>query len=145
MNYAGVDYSGPFHNFDQCLISKQFAIAMNLMTGDMRTADIERARKDESFLALARKIELFEVADLNGWDLRMRIYFQDGSKIEGDGNDIDKRQLSLSWADAVEKFIHVTRGISNDALNRQIVDTINTVETLDSITPLTMMMANKPV
>ena len=144
MNYAGVDYSGPFHNFDQCLISKQFAIAMNLMTGDMRTADIERARRDESFLALARKIELFEVADLNGWDLRMRIYFQDGSKIEGDGNDIDKRQLSLSWADAVEKFTHVTRGISNDALNRQIVDTINTIETLDSITPLTMMMSNKP-
>jgi 2-methylcitrate dehydratase PrpD len=144
MNYAGVDYAGPFHNFDQCLISKQFAIAMNLRTGDMRTADIEEARRDESFVALARKINLFEVADLHGWDLRMRIHFQDGSTIEGDGSDIDKRQLSLSWTDAVEKFTLVTRGISHDALTRQIVETINAIDTLDSITPLTMMLSNKP-
>ena len=143
MNYAGIDYAGPFHNIDQCLISKQFAIAMALKTGDIVMASIERARNDESFLALARKINLREVDDLNGWDLRMRVYFEDGSKIEGAGSDIDKRQLYLSWADAVEKFAHVTRGIRNDADVKKIVDTVNALEMLDSVTPLTLLMIMK--
>jgi 2-methylcitrate dehydratase PrpD len=140
MNYAGIDYTGPYHTIDQCLISKQFAIAMNLKTGDMTFAAIDSERTDPAFLELVRKIELRESQALKGWDLRMRIHLADGAAIEGGGDDIDKGQLYLSWAAAVEKFGQVVRGLLRDADVTRIVDTVHAIETLDSVTPLTALL-----
>ncbi len=143
MNYAGIDYSGPYHTIDQCLISKQFAIAMNLKTGDMSMAGVAKERTNEAFLALARKIALREVEGMNGWDLRMRIHFDDGGTIEGNGTDIDKSQLYLSWPDAVEKVARMTHGIKDQSAVKAMVDTVNRLDALDSITPLTLLMKAK--
>lgn len=140
MNYAGIDYRGPFQSIDQCLISKQFTIAMNLKTGDMRLSQIEKERTDPGFLTLARKIELREAAGINGWDLRMRVYLDDGTKIEGNGDDIDRSQLYLSWSDAEEKFAQVTHGLKNESEMKEIVNTVKALDALDSITPLTRLM-----
>ena len=145
MNYAGIDHAGPFSSIDQCLISKQFAIAMNLKTGDMSVPGIEKERNDPSFLALASKIVLREADDLSGWDLRMRISFEDGSRIEGDGNDIDRHQLYLTWPDAVEKFIHVAHGMKDNTSVDQIIDAVNRLDTLDSVIPLTGLMGENGI
>ncbi len=140
MNYAGIDYAGPYHNIDQCLISKQFAIAMNIKTGDVRAAEIEKERNDPEFLALAKKIELREVGDINGWNLRMRIFLEDGSRIEGNGDDIDQGQLYLSWDTAVEKFLLLAGNIKDRATCERIIEKVKTIETLNSVTPLTALM-----
>jgi 2-methylcitrate dehydratase PrpD len=140
MNYAGIDYAGPFLTIDQCLISKQFAIAMNLKTGDMNMRGIASEWTDESFSSLAAKIVLREVDDLSGWDLRMCIHFEDGTKIEGDGKDIDKRQLYLSWEDAVEKFTCVARDMKDDTAIHRIIDTVHRLDSFDSVGPLTDLM-----
>jgi 2-methylcitrate dehydratase PrpD len=139
MNYAGINYTGPYHNFDQCLISKQFAIAMNLKTGDVRAADIERERNDPEFLALVKKIHLREVDDINGWNLRMRIFLEDGSCIEGDGGDIDQGQIDLSWDAAVEKFLLVTEGIKDRLTCERIIETVKALTTMDSVADLTLL------
>ncbi len=140
MNYAGINHAGPFDSIDQCLISKQFAIAMNLKIGDMRVADIESERRDTSLLELAGKIELREVDDIDGWNLHMQIFFDDGSSIAGDGGDIDKGQLYLSWADATKKFLQITATIKTRSECERIVETVGTLDILDSVTPLTSLM-----
>ncbi|HEV7800704.1 MAG TPA: MmgE/PrpD family protein [Burkholderiales bacterium] len=140
MNYAGIDYAGPFQSIDQCLISKPFAIAMNLKTGDMTFAGMEKERKDPAFLELVRTIKLRESAALKGWDLRMRIRFHDGACIEGTGADIDKGQLYLTWPAAVEKFGQVARGIRSEAEIERIVQHVQALETLQSIAPLTELL-----
>lgn len=140
MNYAGIDYSGPFRTIDQCLISKQFAIAVILKTGDMTMRAVRAQQKDEELLALARKIALRETGDLNGWNLRMRIGFEDGTIIEGDGSDIDRSQLYLSWADAAKKFAQVTQGMLAAGATERIIELVGRMEQLASVTPITELM-----
>lgn len=141
MNYAGIDYAGPYQSIDQCLISKPFAIAMNLKTGDMSFARMEIERTDADFLALVRKIELRESAALSGWDLRMRIHLLDGTRIDGTGADIDQTQLCLSWPAAVEKFGHVASGIKSGVQIERIVREVYALETLRSVAPLMALNA----
>lgn len=140
MNYAGIDYAGPYASIDQCLISKQFAIAMNLKTGDVRYADMDRERVDPDFLALAGRIELRESQALQGWDLAMRIRLDDGTLIEGGGADIDKAQLYLDWPHAVEKFRAVAGGTRSDDSIAAIVEKVRALDTLGSVSELTALL-----
>ncbi|HEX2829867.1 MAG TPA: MmgE/PrpD family protein [Burkholderiales bacterium] len=140
MNYAGIDYAGPYASIDQCLISKQFAIAMNLKTGDVRYADMERERADPDFLALTHKIRLSETAARRGWDLAMRIHLDDGTVIAGSGADIDQGQLYLDWPCAVGKLNAVTRGLRSEETAAAIVEAVKTLDTLPSVAPLTALL-----
>ena len=140
MNYAGIDYAGPYRSFDQCLISKQFAIAMNLKTGDVRYADMERERENPDFLALTGKIELSESGALHGWDLAMRVHLDDGSVVAGSGADIDHGQLYLDWPRAVEKFRAVTRGFRSEESTSAIVEAVRTLDTAPTVETLTALL-----
>lgn len=140
MNYAGIDYQGPFPTIDKCLISKQFAIAINFKTGDMNMADVERERETPEFLELSRKIFLHDATDINGWNLRMNIQMADGSTIKGDGKDIDQGQLYLSWADAKDKFVAVTKGIITDDKAKAIIDAVGGMEKMKSVAELTALL-----
>jgi 2-methylcitrate dehydratase PrpD len=137
MNYAGIDYAGPYRSFDQCLISKQFAIAMNLKTGDVRYTDMERERENPDFLALTRKIALRESGALHGWDLAMRVHLDDGTVVEGSGADIDHGQLYLDWARAVDKFKAVTRGLRSEDSAAAIVEAVRTLDDAPAVEALT--------
>jgi len=68
------------------------------------------------------------------------IELDDGTKIEGNGDDIDRSQLYLSWSDAAEKFAQVTHGLKNEREMKEIVNTVKALDALDSITPLTRLM-----
>jgi len=140
MNYAGIDYAGPYESIDHCLISKQFAIGVILKTGDMTMHAVLANMRDEELLALTRRIELRDADDIDGWNLRMRIVLDDGSVIEGDGTDIDKSQLYLSWPDAVEKFGKVTHGILASKASRSVIDVIGKLERIDSIAEITSLL-----
>ncbi|MDB5867008.1 MAG: MmgE/PrpD family protein [Betaproteobacteria bacterium] len=140
MNYAGIDHAGAYRSFDQCLISKQFAIAMNLKTGDMSYADMERERENPGFLELTRRIQLRESDTLKGWDLRMRIHLDDGRCLEGTGADVDKDQLYLTWPAAVDKFRAVTRGLAAASRAESIVDAVSALDRMDSVLPLTALL-----
>lgn len=140
MNYAGINYAGPYRSIDHCLISKQFAIAVILKTGDMTMPAVRDNQNDEALLALTRKIELRDAEDINGWNLRMRIELDDGTVFKGDGNDIDRGQLYLSWADAADKFARVTNGIVSPQTAGKIVELVGRLETLDSVAPITALL-----
>ena len=140
MNYAGINYAGPYGSIDHCLISKQFAIGVILKTGDMTMPAVNANMKDEAFLALTRKIELRDAEDIDGWNLRMRIEMDDGTMFEGDGKDIDRAQLYLSWADATEKFAKVTHGTLPPKAAQRIVELVGGLEKLASIGEITALM-----
>ena len=140
MNYAGINYAGPYDSIDHCLISKQFAIGVILKTGDMTMPAVSASMKDEELLALTRKIELRDAEDLNGWNLRMRIVMEDGRVFEGDGNDIDRAQLYLTWPDAQEKFAKVTHGILPAKAAQSVVDVVGKLESVGSIAEITSLL-----
>lgn len=140
MNYAGINYAGPYRSIDHCLISKQFAIAVILKTGDMTLRAVRENQADEALLALTRKIELRDAEDIDGWNLRMRIELDDGTVFNGDGEDIDRGQLYLSWNDAAEKFHRVTHGIFAPGVAGKIVERVGKLETLDSVAPITELL-----
>ncbi|MCC6532596.1 MAG: MmgE/PrpD family protein [Burkholderiales bacterium] len=136
MNYAGIGYAGPFHTIDQCLISKIFAVAVILKSGDMTIEAVRREQRDAELLALCRKTRLREAEGMNGWDLRMEIGLDDGSVVAGSGADIDQAHLYLSWPLAVEKFRRIAGAALGDARCRQVVDLVASLESEDSVTPL---------
>jgi len=128
MNYAGIPYAGPFSTVDQCLISKPFAIAAILKTGDLTVESLVDGVNDSELLALAGKIELREVDDLSGWNMRMSIQMRNGKSFDGDGRDIDMSQVNLDWKDAREKFLRTADRIIGATRAAQLVDRIGSLE-----------------
>jgi 2-methylcitrate dehydratase PrpD len=128
MNYAGIPYAGPFTTIDQCLISKPFAIAAILKTGDLTVESLVDGVNNRELLALAARIELREVDDLTGWNMRMSIQMQDGKRFDGDGRDIDMAQVHLGWKDACEKFLKTADRIIGVTRAAQLIDRIGSLE-----------------
>jgi len=133
MNYAGIGYAGPFKTVDQCLISKVFAVAIILKTGDMTIDAVRREQRDPDLLALCSRTTLREGEGMDGWQLRMEIELDDGTVLRGNGDDIDLDHLYLSWPLAVEKFHTVAGQALGEARCHAIVDRIGHLETLDSV------------
>ncbi len=96
---------------DQCLISKPFAIAAILKTGDLTADTLVSGVSDAELCALAGKIVLREVDDLAGWNMRLSITLNHGKRIEADGKDLDLSQVHLGWPDAAAKFLKGARGV----------------------------------
>lgn len=136
MNYAGIGYAGPFHTIDQCLISKVFAVAVILQTGDMTIDLVRRHRDDPDVYALCQRTSLSEAEGMNGWDLRMRVEMDDGMVYEGSGNDIDLDHLYLSWGLAAEKFERIASAALGGDRCRDIVDMVAKLERLESMESL---------
>jgi 2-methylcitrate dehydratase PrpD len=147
MNYAGIPYRGPFHTIDQCLISKPFAIAAVIIAGNMTFDTVRKLQRAAELNALTGKIELAEVAGIDGWDLRMAIELDDGTTLHGDGKDIDQRHLYLDWPLATEKF----RALAGEKLGarrtEEIIALVGGMEKLASVEPITQRLvppARKP-
>jgi len=140
MNYAGIGYAGPFNTVDQCLISKIFAVAIILKTGDMTIDLVRREQRDAEVEALCRKTKLYEAEGMNGWDLRMEIELDDGTILRGDGSDIDQGHLYLSWPLAVEKFSRVVGAVLGQERRDSVVDLVYKIEELDSVSRLTGLL-----
>jgi 2-methylcitrate dehydratase PrpD len=136
MNYAGIGYAGPFNTVDQCLISKIFAIAIILKTGDMTIDLVRREQRDPEVESLCRKTRLREAEGMNGWQLRMEIELDDGTVLQGDGDDIDQAHLYLSWPLAAEKFRRIAGFALGEARCRSVIDLVNKLDELDSVSPL---------
>lgn len=136
MNYAGIGYAGPFNTIDQCLISKIFAVASILKTGDMTIDIVRREQRDPELLAVCQRTSLRETEGINGWQLHMKIELDDGTVLTGSGDDIDQRHLYLTWPLAVEKFHRVAGPTLGEARTRAVVETIGALETLDDVAPL---------
>jgi len=128
MNYAGIPYAGPFSTIDHCLISKPFAIAAILQTGDLTVESLVDGVNDRDLLALAGKIELREVDDLTGWNMRMSIQMQNGTRFDGDGRDIDMSQVNLDWKNACAKFLKTADRIIGTVRAAQLVERISDLE-----------------
>jgi 2-methylcitrate dehydratase PrpD len=140
MNYAGIAYQGPFHTIDQCLISKPFAIAAVLMAGNMSIDTVRRLQKRPELYALTQRIELTEVAGINGWALDMAIDMQDGTTLLGTGKDIDLDHLYLKWDLACDKFRELAAPHLGDARAEEVIDLVGRLEKLDSVTPITQRL-----
>lgn len=143
MNYAGIGYAGPFNTVDQCLISKLFAVAVILKTGDMTIDLVRREQRDPEVEALCRKTRLCEAEGMNGWDLRMEIELDDGAKLRGGGGDIDQGHLYLSWPLAVEKFRRIAGPALGEARSNGVVDLVGKLEDVDSVSKLTALLAGQ--
>jgi 2-methylcitrate dehydratase PrpD len=137
MNYAGIPYRGPFHTIDQCLISKPFAIAAVIINGNMTFDTVCKLQRAPALNALTAKIELKEVAGIDGWDLRMEIELDDGTVLRGDGNDIDRRHLYLGWDLATEKFRSLAAGKLGARRAEEIIALVGGLEKLASVEPIT--------
>lgn len=137
MNYAGIPYRGPFHTIDQCLISKPFAIAAVIIAGNMTFDTVRRLQRAAELNALAGKIELEEVAGIDGWNLRMDIELDDGTTLRGDGKDIDQRHLYLGWELATEKFRALAGKKLGARSSEEIITLVGSMEKLDSVEPIT--------
>lgn len=147
MNYAGIPYRGPFQTIDQCLISKPFAIAAVLIAGNMTFDTVRRLQRAAALNALTAKIELAEVAGIDGWDLRMDIELDDGTVLHGDGKDIDQRYLYLNWELATEKFRALTSEKLGARAAEEIIALVDGLEKLDSVEPITRrlrLLSGKP-
>jgi 2-methylcitrate dehydratase PrpD len=144
MNYAGIAYAGPFQTVDQCLISKIFAVAIILKTGDMTIDLVRREQKDSGILSLCRKTQLREAEGMNGWQLRMEIEMDDGAVITGDGSDIDQRHLYLPWSLAVEKFRRTAGSTLGDKRCSAVIDLVKSLDELDEVSPLIGHFAGAP-
>jgi 2-methylcitrate dehydratase PrpD len=144
MDYAGIPYQGPYHTIDQCLISKPFAIASILMEGNLTFDTVRRRQHDPDLLNLAAKIELTEVGDIDGWNLRMAIEMEDGSVFEGDGSCIDQSHLYLSWDAATVKFRALTENTLGRKRVRDIIELIGNIEQLDGIERVTKLLTPPP-
>ncbi len=136
MNYAGIGYAGPFNTVDQCLISKIFAVAVILKTGDMTIDLVRREQRDPEVESLCRRTRLREAEGMNGWQLRMEIELDDGTVLQGDGDDIDHAHLYLSWPLAVEKFRRIAGSALSEARCRSVIDLVDQLGELDSVSPL---------
>lgn len=143
MNYAGIGYAGPFNTVDQCLISKLFAVAIILKTGDMTIDLVRREQRDPEVEALCRKTRLYEAEGMNGWDLRMEIELSDGTTLRGGGGDIDQAHLYLSWPVAVEKFRRIAGAALGDKCCTSVVELVDKLEQLDSVAKLTALLARQ--
>ncbi len=137
MNYAGIPYRGPFHTIDQCLISKPFAIAAVIIAGNMTFDTVRKLQGAKELNALTGKIELAEMAGIDGWDLRMDIELDDGSVLHGDGKDIDQRHLYLDWDLATEKFRALAAGKLGEKAAEEIIALVGGLEKLDSMEAIT--------
>ncbi|MBI2291476.1 MAG: MmgE/PrpD family protein [Betaproteobacteria bacterium] len=144
MDYAGIPYRGPYHTIDQCLISKPFAIASILIEGNLTFDTVRRLQHDPDLLNLAGKIELKEVGDIDGWNLKMAVEMDDGSVFQGDGTYIDQSHLYLSWDAATAKFRTLTENTLGRRRAGEIIDLIGKMEHLDGIEPVTERLAPKP-
>ena len=137
MNYAGIQYRGPFHSIDQCLISKPFAIAAVIIAGNMTFDTVCKLQRAKELNALAGKIELAEIAGIDGWDLRMDIELDDGTVVRGDGKDIDQRHLYLDWELAAEKFRVLAGQKLGARAAEEIIALVGGMEKLTSMKPVT--------
>jgi 2-methylcitrate dehydratase PrpD len=133
MNYAGIPYAGPFTSVDQCLISKPFAIAAILKTGDLTAETLVSGVSDPELCALAGKIVLREVDDLAGWNMRLSITLNHGKRIEADGKDLDLSQVHLGWPDAAAKFLKGARGVLGAEQAELLVRHIGGLENISDI------------
>jgi 2-methylcitrate dehydratase PrpD len=140
MNYAGIAYQGPFHTIDQCLISKPFAIAAVLIAGNMSIDTVRRLQKKPELFALTQRIELTEVAGINGWALDMAIDLEDGTTVQGTGKDIDLDHLYLKWDLACEKFRELAAPHLGAARAEEVIDLVGRLDKLDSVTPITQRL-----
>lgn len=141
MNYAGIGYAGPFNTVDQCLISKIFAVAIILKTGDMTIDLVRREQRDPEVEALCHKTRLYEAEGMNGWDLRMEIELDDGITFRGDGHDIDQDHLYLSWPLAAQKFRRIAGSALGEERCTSIIGLVDKLEQLDAVYPLTALLA----
>src|SRR5258706_5724614 len=137
MNYAGIPYRGPFHTIDQCLISKPFAIAAVIIAGNMTFDTVRKLQRAKELNALTGRIELAEIAGIDGWDLRMDIELDDGTVLHGDGKDIDQRHLYLDWELATEKFRALASGKLGAKTAEEIIALVGSLERLSSVEPIT--------
>ncbi len=140
MNYAGIPYRGPFHTIDQCLISKPFAIAAVIIAGNMTFDTVRKLQRAAELNALAGKIELAEVAGIDGWDLRMDIELADGTTLHGDGKDIDQRHLYLDWGLATEKFRTLVGRKIGAKRAEEIIALVGGLEKLAGVEPITQRL-----
>ncbi|MBI4193540.1 MAG: MmgE/PrpD family protein [Betaproteobacteria bacterium] len=136
MNYAGIGYAGPFYTVDQCLISKIFAVAIILKTGDMTIDLVRREQQNTEVLTLCRKTQLREAEGMTGWQLHMEIELDDGAIVTGSGDDIDQRHLYLSWPLAVEKFQRIAGSALGDARCSAVVELVGSLDKLDAVSRL---------
>lgn len=143
MNYAGIGYAGPFETVDQCLISKIFAVAVILKTGDMTIEIVRREQRDAGVLDICRKTSLRETEGINGWQLRMEIELDDGTVLRGSGDDIDQRHLYLEWTLAVEKFHRLAGAVLGEVRCREAVALVAGLPELNSVTPVVELLASK--
>lgn len=141
MNYAGIPYRGPFKTIDQCLISKPFAIAAVIIAGNMTFDTVCKLQRAGALNDLTSKIELAEVAGIDGWDLRMDIELDDGTVLHGDGNDIDRRHLYLDWELATEKF----RALASEKLGtrraEEVIALVGGLEKLSDVGAITTRLS----
>ncbi|MBC7779936.1 MAG: MmgE/PrpD family protein [Proteobacteria bacterium] len=136
MNYAGIGYAGPFDTVDQCLISKIFAVAIILKTGDMTIDLVRSEQRDAELRSLCQRTQLSEAEGMNGWQLRMEVELDDGTVLSGSGADIDQNHLYLTWPLATRKFHSVAGPVWGAARCQRIVDLVDRLEELDSVSTL---------
>ena len=130
---------------DQCLISKPFAIAAILKTGNLTADTLVSGVSDPELCALAGKIVLREVDDLAGWNMRLSITLNHGKRIDGDSKDLDLSQVHLGWQDAAAKFLKSARGVLGAEQAELLVSHIGELETIRdiaAIAALTVAPAN---
>lgn len=140
MNYVGIPHRGPFETIDQCLLSKPFAIAAILMTGNLTYGSILKLQRNPALETLAKKVDLEESADMTGWNLKMDIELEDGSELHGDGADIDQSHLYLSWDAAVEKFRAHTQRKLGQKSTEKIIELVGNFEQLDDVGSVTRLL-----
>lgn len=145
MNYAALPYAGPFNTIDQALISKPFAISAVLIEGNLTFSTVKRLQRDSELERLARVIELKEVDNINGWNLRMEIEMEDGTIHRGDGRDIDHSHLYLSWKMAVEKFRLLAEPTLGKRRVSSIIKLVGNLEDLEGVEKITkLLLPQKP-
>ena len=125
---------------DQCLISKPFAIAAVIIAGNMTFDTVRKLQRAAELNALAGKIELAEVAGIDGWDLRMDIELADGTTLHGDGKDIDQRHLYLDWGLATEKFRALVGRKIGAKRAEEIIALVGGLEKLAGVEPITQRL-----
>ncbi len=126
------------------MISKPSAIASILIEGNLTFDTVRRLRRDPDLLNLAGKIELKEVGDIGGWNMRMAIEMEDGATFHGDGTYIDQSHLYLNWNAATAKFRTLTEKTLGRKRTGEIIDLIGNIEQLDSMEAVTKRLMPKP-
>jgi 2-methylcitrate dehydratase PrpD len=141
-HYPGLDYCGPYHGVMQAQMSNPYTIASILINGTISFEDYTKL-EDPRVYSLSKKVNIFEDEEAKSrWPaeqlVKVEVVLKDGSSRKA----TSKNPKFLEPDEVIEKCRLYLRGALDEDASLELIEAVQTLETLDNVQRLTDIIRN---